>query len=145
MSNVETPSVLIKIATGLLEENVPAETVARTLEIPLELVNSLPYARTTRIVEIDDVAVETAALIGLAIDQARDTLLNGTPAMRLRLITSLLGKAMSQLRNQSPKAMEALRKEVEKLSATIMDDEDYEDEVDDEDEDDDDTLTDEPR
>lgn len=123
--------VFVQIAKRLLENGVQPEAISRSLNIDMTIINSIDFNRKAHVVEIDEVSQETAALVGLAIDEARKILTNGTPAMRLRLITSLLGKAMAQLRNQSPKAMEALREQVGAFTSSMMDD------VDDSDDDDD--------
>jgi len=126
--SIEAPvGTAYTVAQRLLEEGVQPLTIARCLDIPLEHVEQLPAARHYRSIDPEEVAVEVSKTIALVIDEANAIILNGTPAMKLRLIQSILGTAMAQMRNQSPKAMEELRTKLETLTSGIIGDEDDDD------------------
>jgi hypothetical protein len=115
-------SPLYSIAERFLREGVEPIKVARCLDLPVEQVELLPAARTPRVIDAEDIPNELGALIGMAFDEAREMILNGTPAMKLRVIQTLVGKSMQSMRSASPRAMQDLRDNLERLTSSITND-----------------------
>ena len=113
---------LYQVATRLLEEGVGVAVIHRVLGLPIERLEALPATRSTRVIDPEDIPMEVSRTISTVIDEANNILVNGTPAMKLRLIQMVLGKAMGQMRNQSPKAMEDLRTQLDNLTHGIIGD-----------------------
>lgn len=110
---------------ALLNEGVAPEKLARVFDLPIEHIEALPAARHITAINPEDIPAEVAKVISVVIDEAHNIIQNGTPAMKLRLIQSIFGKAMMQLRNQSPKAMEDLRAQMDTLTQGIIDSDPY--------------------
>ena len=128
MSDASPVGTAYTVAQRLLDDGVEALTVARALDIPYDHVKQMPNARVYRVIEPDEVAVEINRTVAMVIDEAREIILHGTPVMKLRLIQSVLSKAMAQMRNQSPKAMEELRTKLETLTSGIVGEDDDDEE-----------------
>ena len=111
---------LYEVATRLLEEGVGVPVIHRVLGLPVESLECLPASRTTRVIDPEDIPMEVSRTISTVIDEANNILINGTPAMKLRLIQMVLGKAMSQMRNQSPRAMDEMRSKLDDLTHGIV-------------------------
>jgi len=115
MSNqnpIDSDEVVIK----LLSKGASPVTVANLLDLDLDYVLSFRVTRSNILPQSEaEIGTMAHRLAMRAYEEANRILDEGTPAMKIRLITSIQGHYLRQMNNQTPKAFDEMRSELESL------------------------------
>lgn len=111
-----------EVIQQLLGKGMPPATVAMALDIPLELVQEYATARTTRTTDAEELTTAMNQFAWRAFDEGMRLLDEGTPAIKVRLISGAMGHTLRLLNAQSPKELEETRAELSSLLHAVSTD-----------------------
>ncbi|MGI0133618.1 MAG: hypothetical protein ACREBW_01500 [Candidatus Micrarchaeaceae archaeon] len=115
LNNELYENILIK----LLAAGVSVSTISNALDLDSDYIQSLSPRRSLYMAESEELAEAMHKLAWRAYEEGMRILDEGTPAMRLRMVTSIQSASLRLLGSQDPHQFEELRSELRGLIAGI--------------------------
>lgn len=106
--------------TKLLESGVPTGPIAQAFNLTQQTVKDLQAAIRVSRYGSSEISELMAGLMFEAYTEARNTLHNGSPSAKTRMIQMILARAMGLVGRQAPEEFERLRSEVQGLMGDII-------------------------
>lgn len=108
------------VVAKMLSKGMSPVTISAVLDCDLAYVNSFIVNPDRSIPQSEDeIGIMALQLAKRAYEEANRILDEGTPAMKIRLITSIQPHYLRAMNNQAPKAFDDLREEMRKLLSDV--------------------------